>query len=83
MDLEPALLLMEKGCSDLVIDALIRFGEEDWRICWLGCSAIWNLARPEEFRHKFNPQTVDLIRNPLSLPYFQSLYCLSQNTRKV
>jgi len=65
MELQSAETLMKKGCSDLVVQALQKFGNTDWRICWLGCSAIWNLARPEEHRYKFDCEIVDLVLNIL------------------
>lgn len=61
MDLDNAAMLMNKNSETLVLDAIKRFYPQDWRICWLGCSAIWNLARPEEFRKQFNKSTVDLV----------------------
>ena len=29
----------------------------DWKMCWLGMSAIWNLARPEICRKQFDSST--------------------------
>jgi len=35
------------------------FGKEDWKICWLGCSALWNLARPPAYRSSFSDDFLD------------------------
>ena len=38
----------------------------DWKMCWLGMSAIWNLARPECCRKQFHPSTLKLIYKVIS-----------------
>jgi len=65
MDISPARLLMEQKAHKIIIRALSTFYKEDWRICWLGASALWNLARPEEYRDKLTTETVDLMLNIL------------------
>jgi len=60
MNLEAAEIMMSKGVHQVCENALKTFHEKDWRICWLACSAIWNLARSSQ-RNKFKLGTVDLI----------------------
>jgi len=33
----------------------------DWKVCWLGCSALWNLARPAETRDAFTIEIINLV----------------------
>ena len=33
----------------------------DWKVCWLGCSALWNLARPQDTREAFTIEIIDLV----------------------
>lgn len=54
-------MYFNKKVHKLVVRALSRFYTEDWRICWLGSSALWNLARPEEYRHLFSGSIISLL----------------------
>jgi len=44
-----------------VIKALKRFYDTDWRLCWTGCSSLWNMCRSEEGRWYMNPDLVSLL----------------------
>jgi len=36
-----------------VIKTLQMYKDSDWKVCWFGCSAIWNMTRSEETRQMF------------------------------
>merc|ERR1712167_451372 len=36
-------------------------GKTDWRICWFGVSAIWNMTRSEVTREAFGFETIELL----------------------
>lgn len=59
MNISAATMLMTKEAHSLVLQAVQKYGKEDWKICWLGCSAIWNLARPPSYRDKFTPACLE------------------------
>jgi len=60
MEIEPSVMLMTMHAHTQVIKTLHRMYKKDWKICWLGCSALWNLARPETCRKSFTPADADL-----------------------
>lgn len=61
MEIIQARMLMQFDVDKIIVRCLNRFYKEDWRICWLGASALWNLARPEEHRNKFSAGTLNLV----------------------
>jgi len=54
-------MLMQQDAHEAVCHAIDSFGSGDWKICWLGCSAIWNLARPPSYRHAFKMEILDML----------------------
>jgi len=48
-----------------VIKAVRRFHETDWKICWYGASAMWNMTRSAASRNAFNIRTVDVLMKVL------------------
>jgi len=52
---------MEQNAHGLILNALERFGHSKWKLAWLGCSAIWNLARPAMHREQFSEETIDFL----------------------
>jgi len=56
-----AKLLIELRAQDQVCKVLQAYIGIDWKVCWLGCSALWNLARPQETRAEFTLDIIDLV----------------------
>jgi hypothetical protein len=54
-------MVMRKHVHQHVIQTLKDFYERDWRLCWLGCSAIWNMSRSDQARFAFDLSTVCLL----------------------
>lgn len=48
-----------------VIKAVRRFHETDWKICWYGASAMWNMTRSAASRNAFNIRTVEVLMRVL------------------
>lgn len=44
-----------------VIKTLKMYKEKDWKVCWFGCSAIWNMTRSEETRQIFPKRVPQLL----------------------
>lgn len=61
MDLEYAMCLLHLEAHKYLLDALKEFIHVDWKVCWLACSALWNLARPEQTRSFFCPKIINMI----------------------
>lgn len=61
MQSEYAQLLIALDVQDLLLKILQVFIGQDWKVCWLGCSALWNLARPSETRAVFDQRIIDMI----------------------
>lgn len=61
MNIDFAVIILEKSIHTDILRSLQQYYRDDWKICWLACSAIWNLSRPEEYRHCFSNSTCDLV----------------------
>ena len=66
MQVVVARWIMEKGGFKLIQKALIKF-ENDHKLCWLGSSAIWNLARPPANRQLIGKTGVQLMLKILKI----------------
>ena len=53
-------LIIDYNLHDLILTSLEK-NNNDWKLCWLACSAIWNIARPVETRSLINPKVISLI----------------------
>eukprot|EP01083_Nonionella_stella_P026772 73715_1 len=60
MQVVVARWIVQKGGFNLIKKALLRF-EDDHKICWLGSSAVWNLARPPANRSVIGQEGVKLM----------------------
>jgi hypothetical protein len=60
-------IVLEYNCHLLVVKAIEKFYLQDWKLCWLACSAIWNMTRSDEVRSAFGLHVagVDLLLNVL------------------
>lgn len=56
--------IVQKGGFQLIRKCLLKF-EEDYKLCWLASSAIWNLARPPANRAHIGSEGVRLMINVL------------------
>lgn len=45
---------------DMVVKSLARH-THDWKLCWFGCSCLWNISRSENTRSEFNPSIVNVL----------------------
>jgi len=54
MDVECAKrLVIDYSIHVDVMNAIKQFYDKDWKLCWLACSAIWNMTRSNEARCEF------------------------------
>jgi len=68
MDIECAKqLVIDNSAHVDVINALEQFHDKDWRLCWLACSAIWNMTRSDEARCEFPLSIVNLLMKVLKI----------------
>lgn len=61
MKADYAKLLIELKAHEKVCRVLMAYIGIDWKVCWLGCSALWNLARPQDTREAFTIEIIDLV----------------------
>lgn len=66
MQVVVARLIVQKGGFQLIQKCLLRF-EGDHKLCWLGSSAVWNLARPPANRSIIGVSGVKLMLKMLKL----------------
>ena len=66
MQVHIARWIVQKGGFGLIKKALLKF-ENDHKLCWLGSSAIWNLARPPANRSIIGQQGVSLMIKMLKI----------------
>ena len=52
--------LTKHKCHELILRTVFDH-IQDWKMCWLAGSAIWNLARPEPCRRQFDIKTLKLL----------------------
>ena len=64
MQVVVARWIVQKGGFNLIKKCLMRF-DDDHKLCWLGSSAIWNLARPPANRSIIGVDGVKLMLNML------------------
>jgi hypothetical protein len=57
-------IVNRRSGHQLVIRALQKY-HYDWKLCWFGCSAIWNMSRCEAARSKFDHSLVGVLINIL------------------
>lgn len=60
MDPEVGELAVKHRAQKLVMKALKKH-ESDWKLCWFGCSCLWNISRSENTRMHFDKTVVDLL----------------------
>lgn len=65
--------IVEKGIHTLIEKAIKK--NKDWKLIWLGFSAIWNLARPPSVRQHFTKNTITLCLNSLKNMKDNDLVC--------
>lgn len=63
MNVNLAVALLSLNADEYLLKCLNTYLYGDWKLCWLACSAIWNLARPETTRPYFNIDAVNMIFN--------------------
>lgn len=66
MEIQNCEILVCEG----VIESILSWIEEfitDWRICWLACSSLWNLARCKMARDRINVRGVGLVLDIIDL----------------
>jgi len=62
MDLHKAQIMVGNYKAERpIIQALENFCSRDWRVCWLACSALWNMTRVQESRQEFSLHTINLL----------------------
>ena len=66
MSVNVARLIVQKGGFHQIQKCLLRF-ESDHKLCWLGSSAVWNLARPPANRGIIGVSGVKLMLKMLKL----------------
>jgi len=59
-------VVLDNNAHILVVNCLKNF-IDDWKICWFGCSAIWNMSRSDTTRENFNYDIVSLLTRMLDL----------------
>ena len=65
MQVVVARWIVQKGGFQLIRKSLLRF-EDDHKLCWLGSSAVWNLARPPANRNVIGVEGVKLMLRMLA-----------------
>jgi len=66
MDVECAKrLVIDYSIHVDVMNAIKQFYDKDWKLCWLACSAIWNMTRSNEARCEFPLSIVNLLMKVL------------------
>lgn len=65
MEVMVARWIIQKGGFQFIKKALTKFGKEDYKLCWLASSALWNLARPPSNRSIIGESGVKLMMNIL------------------
>jgi hypothetical protein len=70
MDIESSkFIVLQKSAHKQVIETINSHIDIDWRLCWLGCSALWNMTRDRDCRNEFALDTVDLLITVLKKNY--------------
>jgi len=65
MDENIRRLVNEKGAHCLVLNTLKHFCD-DWKLCWLACSALWNMTLEIEGRQTFPLNAVEVFLKTLN-----------------
>ena len=66
MEIQNCEILVEQGVIQCIL-TLIEDFMSDWRICWLACSSLWNLARCKLARDYINIRGVKLVLDIIDL----------------